>query len=173
MTRKNFTTTDPSENHIGVNNNSIRSACAFYLCGGERTTCSFPWTSRAYTSWTDYNGMIGSLEVWFANGSLREGVAKRAGLGSIQIPHLDLMDIFGDYMYVGFSCHSWPFLDTYEIISRNFATGYAEEDIQTLTSRRRLFLTRTFPTCAACDTAILGATCLPLYWTRQPRSNKS
>ena len=117
--------------------------------------------------------MTGSLEVWFANGSLREGVAKPAGPGLMKVPHLDLMDIFGDYMYVGFSCHSWPFLDTYEIISWNFATGYAEEDIQTLTSRRRLFLKRTLAICAACVTAILAATCLLLYWTRQPRSNKS
>ncbi|KAG0564751.1 hypothetical protein KC19_8G136700 [Ceratodon purpureus] len=169
-TYNNFINEDPSDNHIGVNINSEKSDCTYNLCEGHGNSCSFPWTGRTYTAWIDYNDSTRALEIWFANGSLTEGVIKPAGFGLIRCPEVNLMNTFDDYMYVGLSGKAGPFTDTYEIMSWNFATSYAE-DISTLTLLWSwLCLKTTLVICAACATAIVAAACLLRFWTRQPQS---
>jgi hypothetical protein len=78
-TYKDSVDDDPSDNHIGVDINSVEPTYTCNLCGGEQTNCSFPGTSQAHTAWIGYNGSTRSLEIWFAQGSLAYGVLEPAG----------------------------------------------------------------------------------------------
>jgi hypothetical protein len=76
---------------------STSTSCHHNVVWGKSTNCSFPWTGRTYTAWIDYNGSKKILEVWFANGSLTEGVMKPAGSGLIKVSKLDPIDSFDEY----------------------------------------------------------------------------
>ncbi|KAG0607619.1 hypothetical protein M758_8G043300 [Ceratodon purpureus] len=150
-TYNNFITEDPSDSHIGVALNNLNSAYTYNLCEGQRTSCS-------------------SLEVWFANGSLREGVVKPAVPALIRVDNLDVMDIFEDYMYVGFSGNVWPTLDTHQLLSWNFASSLSEA-VQTPMQRLLFSKSWILIVCAAFGSAILAAIYLLGHWKTSP--NKS
>ncbi|KAG0563603.1 hypothetical protein KC19_8G044600 [Ceratodon purpureus] len=168
-TYNNFITEDPSDSHIGVALNNLNSAYTYNLCEGQRTSCSFPWTGRTYTAWIEYYGPTRSLEVWFANGSLR-GVVKPAVPALIRVDNLDVMDIFEDYMYVAFSGNVWPTLDTHQLLSWNFASSLSEA-VQTPMQRRLFSKSWILIVCAAFGSAILAAIYLLGHWKTSP--NKS
>lgn len=116
----------------------------------------------------DDDGSPRSLEVWFANGSLTQGVQKPAGSGLIKAPKLDLTVIFKDYMYIGYSGTSGPFLDTHELQSWNFETSYPA-DIPAPTPIPRFF-NSTLIAYAVCGT-ILAVVIIYLlgYYLRKQR----
>lgn len=168
---------DPSDNHIGVNLNSPNSAYTYNLCGVERTTCSFPWTGRFYTAWIDYYGSTGSLEAWFANGTMADGVEKPANPGLFKVPKVNLTDFFEDYTYVGFSGLSGPVLDIDEILSWNLAISHSEAMPEP--TRKHYSPGSRFwifdVVYVVCDIAIAATICclFGYYWRRQPDMDKS
>ena len=165
-TYNSFGDADPSDNHIGIGLNSLRSAYTYNLCGNQETSCSFPWTGQNYTAWIDYNGSTQSMELWFANGD-----TKPTGAGLIKVPKLDLNDVFDEYMCILISGNAGPFLDTWEIFSWNFTTYH--EQIPPPTVKRIVVVIIG----AACSIAILIAvTYLIRNWRigrAQLHSNKS
>ena len=70
-TYKDSVDDDPSDNHIGVDINSVEPTYTCNLCGCEQT--------NSHTAWIGYNGSTRSLEIWFAQGSLAYGVLEPAG----------------------------------------------------------------------------------------------
>lgn len=87
-TYNNYGHEDPSDNHIGININSLRSTYTRNLCGGHTpTSCSFPWTGVTYTAWIEYDGLQQLLKVWFANTSMTDGVSKPPGSRVIKVPN--------------------------------------------------------------------------------------
>ena len=165
-TYNSFGDADPSDNHIGIRLNSLRSAYTYNLCGNQKTSCSFPWTGQNYTAWIDYNGSTQSMELWFANGDI-----KPTGAGLIKVPKLDLNDVFDEYMSILISGNAGPFLDTWEIFSWNFTTY--DEQIPAPTVKRMVVVSIG----AACSIAILVTmTYLLRNWRigrAQLHSNKS
>ncbi|KAG0563631.1 hypothetical protein KC19_8G046800 [Ceratodon purpureus] len=125
-TYNNYLDEDPSDNHIGVLLNDLNSNYTTNLCGDQRTRCSFPWTGRIYTTWVEYSASTRSLEVWFSNGSLKEGVTKPAGSALIKASNLDLIDYMDDYMYTALSGCSGQDEDSQEILSWNFASNFVQ-----------------------------------------------
>ena len=128
-THLNYVYEDPSDNHIGININGLKSFYTHNLCGGKTTYCSFPWDGRVYTAWIDYHGSTQSLEVRLANGSMTDGVTKPAGEPLFVVPKIELVDAFDiDYMYVGFiGGATGLYVESHEILSWNFASSFAEE----------------------------------------------
>lgn len=92
---------DPSDNHIGVNVNSMNSTAVYNLCG-IATYCLHLISGDDFTTWIDYDGESQALEVRFTNGSTLQGVARPA-TPIITVKSLDLSHVVNDYMHVGFS----------------------------------------------------------------------
>lgn len=128
-TFQNHLLNDPSDNHIGVDLNSLESLYTYNLCGHQITQCPFPWTGKFYTAWIEYN--VASpllLEVWMTNGSLVHGILKPT-IPIITVPKLDLIDIFEENMYVGFIASSGKHTDIFNIQSWKF-TSYFMDDMK-------------------------------------------
>ncbi|KAG0587634.1 hypothetical protein KC19_2G179100 [Ceratodon purpureus] len=128
-TFQNHLVNDPSDNHIGVDLNSLESLYTYNLCGHQITQCPFPWTGKFYTAWIEYN--VASpllLEVWMTNGSLVHGILKPT-IPIITVPKLDLIDIFEENMYVGFMASSRRHIDIFNIQSWKF-TSYFMDDMK-------------------------------------------
>lgn len=92
---------DVSNNHVGVNVNSMKSMQVYNLCSNETRDCTYFLTGGDFTAWIDYNGSNRTLEVRLANGSITTGVTRPSrpliALG------LDLGKYLLEQMYVGFS----------------------------------------------------------------------
>ncbi|KAG0561486.1 hypothetical protein KC19_9G068000 [Ceratodon purpureus] len=128
-TFQNHLVNDPSDNHIGIDLNSLESLYTYNLCGHQITQCPFPWTGKFYTAWIEYN--VASpllLEVWMTNGSLVHGILKPT-IPIIRAPKLDLIDIFEENMYVGFIGSSGRNTDLFNIQSWKF-TSYFMDDMK-------------------------------------------
>lgn len=126
-TFQNYLFNDPSNNHIGIDLNTLESMYTYNLCGGKITNCSFPWTNQHYTVWIEYN--IAShllLALWSANGSLADGLEKPVE-ALFTVPKLDLINIFDDYMYVGFVSDSGMHGDSHKIMSWKFNSSFMEK----------------------------------------------
>lgn len=123
---------DPSNNHIGVNLNSMSSEQTYNLCadsGQNETTvdCNYFDTGQDFTSWIDYDGTIRKLEVRLANGSSIAGVAKPSD-PLLTVSNLDLSEIFYSDMYVGFSGSVGMFGEVHEIKSWSFQSSLLVSD---------------------------------------------
>ncbi|KAG0566068.1 hypothetical protein KC19_7G035900 [Ceratodon purpureus] len=96
---------DPSDNHIGVDINSVNSTWFYNLCGGSLTNCSYLCNAGFFTAWIDYDSESQMLQVFFANGSLYNNISKpqipliKASLGFAP----PLAEVLDEFMYIGFS----------------------------------------------------------------------
>ncbi|KAG0570455.1 hypothetical protein KC19_6G163400 [Ceratodon purpureus] len=125
-TFQNYLFNDPSNNHIGIDLNTLDSTYTYNLCGGVITNCSFPWNDQHYTVWIEYNvASHDLLALWFANGSLADGVAK-PDEALFTVPKLYLNNIFDDYMYVGFVSDSGMHGDSHKIMAWKFNSSIVE-----------------------------------------------
>jgi len=94
---------DPSDSHIGVDVNGVRSIQTYNLCsdsGSNSTNCSY-FRQSGYNlhGWIDYTAETGSLEVYFSNETSKpqssQLVVNNFNLSEFLVPD--------GYMYVGFS----------------------------------------------------------------------
>lgn len=120
-TYKSVIYNDPSDNHIGVDVNSLNSTHTYNFCGGKQTNCSYLCNGGNFTAWIDYNGTQETLEVRFAKGSQAAGV-KRPKKFLIQVRNLDLRPVLEEYMYTGFSAATGWYTEIHEIKSWSFTS---------------------------------------------------
>lgn len=120
-TWKNPEFDDPSNNHVGVNVNSMNSIAVHNLCG-MASTCNYLVVGEAFTAWIDYDSTTQALAVYFTKGALSEGISKPA-TPIIQVPILNLTAVFNDYMHVGFSGSGAMYSEVKKIKSWSFQTG--------------------------------------------------
>ena len=126
---------DPSNNHIGVNINSMNSVQTYNLCAhssaaNETADCNYFDTGDDFTSWVDYDGTNQKLEVRLANGSstTTAGMAKPSD-PLLTLSNLDLSDVFNnDDMYVGFSGSVGMYAEVHEIKSWSFQSSLVVSD---------------------------------------------
>ena len=120
-TFQSFLYDDPSDNHIGVDVNSLNSTHTYNFCGGRQSNCSYLCNGGNFTAWIDYNGTRETLEVRFAKGSQAGGV-KRPKNFLIQVRKLDLRPVLKEYMYTGFSAATGAYTEIHEIKSWSFTS---------------------------------------------------
>lgn len=126
-TFRNYWWNDPSDNHIGINNNSMNSTWSYNLCGGNAVNCTYLCNGGFFTTWIDYNSSSQKLDLFFANGSLQNNIPKPTKpLIEATLPLTDLLE---DFMYVGFSASVGSFQEVHTIQSWQFASsGMPEQD---------------------------------------------
>ncbi|KAG0586956.1 hypothetical protein KC19_2G130900 [Ceratodon purpureus] len=106
-TFKNPEFNDPSNNHVGVNVNSMNSSVTYNLCGQGVEDCSylaFDYLSnivQEFTSWVEYDGVTKTVAVFLTNGSTLQDISKPAS-AIIEVP-VDLEGVMSEEMFVGFS----------------------------------------------------------------------
>ncbi|KAH8964008.1 hypothetical protein BDL97_04G041200 [Sphagnum fallax] len=118
---------DPSDSHIGVDVNGVRSIQTFNLCsdsGSSSTNCSLSRRSDSTLhGWIDYTAETGSLEVYFSNETSKpespQLVVNNFNLSEFLVPD--------GYMYVGFSA-SVP-----GVSNSNSSIFYADFDLYSWT----------------------------------------
>ena len=120
-TYQSFMYDDPSNNHIGVDVNSLNSTHTYNFCGGKQTNCSYLCNGGNFTAWIDYNGTQETLEVRFAKGSQAGGV-KRPKNFLIQVRKLDMRPVLKEHMYTGFSAATGAYTEIHEIKSWSFTS---------------------------------------------------
>jgi len=110
---------DPSDSHIGVDVNGVRSIQTYNLCsdsGSSSRNCSYFRRSLPNLGWIDYTAETGSLEVYFSNETSKpqspQLVVNNFNLSEFLVPD--------GYMYVGFSA-SVP-----GVSNSNPSIGYAK-----------------------------------------------
>jgi hypothetical protein len=95
---------DPSNNHVGVNVNSLSSLQTYNLCPNSSTDCSYLVTGADFSAWIDFDGDNRTLEVRFANGSIATDNVTRPLTPIMPALHLpDIDTVFLENMYVGFA----------------------------------------------------------------------
>jgi serine/threonine protein kinase len=124
---------DSSNNHIGVNVNSMNSTAFYNLCGSTNS-CVYLTTGDDFTSWIDYDGGNQTLQVRFTNGSTLEGVARPA-TPIITMKNLDLSDVFDDYTHVGFSGSVGNAPEVHQIKSWSFQSNMIVQPVGKSNSR--------------------------------------
>ncbi|CAK9222696.1 unnamed protein product, partial [Sphagnum troendelagicum] len=110
---------DPSDSHIGVDVNGVRSIQTYNLCsdsGSNSTNCSyFRQSASIVHGWIDYKAETGLLEVYFSNETSKpqspQLVVNNFNLSEFLVPD--------GYMYVGFSA-SVPGVSNSSISYANF-----------------------------------------------------
>ncbi|KAG0589733.1 hypothetical protein KC19_1G043300 [Ceratodon purpureus] len=115
---------DPSNNHVGVNINSMNSTAVYNYCGNLKD-CSYFVTGQDFTAWIEYDSTTQVVAVFLTNGSLIQNVAKPPN-PIIQAPHIDLTNVFNDYMFVGFTGSAAMFQEIKKIKSWSFRSGNFE-----------------------------------------------
>jgi hypothetical protein len=94
---------DPSDSHIGVDVNGVRSIQTYNLClnySWNSTTCSYlTQTSSQWLGWIDYTPETSSLEVYFLS------EANKPQSPQLVVNNFNLSEflVLDGYMYVGFS----------------------------------------------------------------------
>lgn len=118
---------DPSNNHIGIDINSINSTTTYDLCGSDSESggnclyfCSNNLT--VYTAWIDYNATVEKLEVRFTNRTSATG-ATRPSSPVILVHNLHLSTLFNEYMYVGFSAGTGTNSEMHKLKSWSFVSS--------------------------------------------------
>ncbi|KAG0568405.1 hypothetical protein KC19_6G017300 [Ceratodon purpureus] len=111
---------DPSNNHVGVNVNNMNSTAVYNYCG-NLNYCSYFDTDQDFTAWIEYDSTTQIVVVFMTNGSLIQNVTKPAN-PIIQASHIDLTNVFNDYMYVGFTGSGAMYPEIKRIKSWNFKT---------------------------------------------------
>ncbi|KAG0627433.1 hypothetical protein M758_2G200700 [Ceratodon purpureus] len=115
---------DSSNNHIGVDINSLSSGSWYYnLCGGSLTNCSYLVNGGYFTSWIDYDSATQTLEVFFANGSMSDNIPKPPKpVINVSLALTTYTSLVDDYMYVGFTGSAGLLSEVHEIQSWTFET---------------------------------------------------
>lgn len=160
---------DPSNNHIGVNINSMNSVQTYNLCANsssanETADCNYFDTGDDFTSWVDYDGTNQKLEVRLANGSstTTAGMAKPSD-PLLTLANLDLSDVFNnDDMYVGFSGSVGMYAEVHEIKSWSFQSSLVvSDDENRITSSQVALIVGIMAMAGASTTVVLvGLVCL-------------
>ncbi|KAG0627746.1 hypothetical protein M758_2G225100 [Ceratodon purpureus] len=117
----NYWWNDPSDSHIGINVNSMNSTVAYNLCGGKVMNCSYLCNGGYFTAWIDYDSASRNLDVFFANGSLYNNIAKPPK--PMLNASVSLQGLLDDYMYVGFSSSTGLYSEVHEIQSWRFTSS--------------------------------------------------
>ena len=107
-TYQNLGYNDSSNNHIGVNINSMYSKWSYNLCGGSVFNCTYLVNGGSFTAWIDYDSTTQKLSVYFTNGSLSNMIPKppKPLIEATQSLSELLSD---DYINVGFSSSTGVF----------------------------------------------------------------
>ena len=118
---------DPSNNHIGIDVNSMNSTTTYDLCGPDSDitgNCLYFCTNNltVYTAWIDYNATVQKLEVRFTNRSSATG-ATRPSKPVIQVHNFQLSTLFNEYMYVGFSAGTGDYRELHKLKSWSFVSS--------------------------------------------------
>jgi hypothetical protein len=96
---------DPSDNHVGVNINSMDSVVTYDLCenSSSSSNCTYLVTNNDFSAWIDFYVDNRTLEVRLANGSITEANMTRPlqPLIALALPEIDT--VFLENMYVGFT----------------------------------------------------------------------
>ena len=120
---------DPSNNHVGVNVNSMHSVQTYNLCGNSSLNCTYLVTHAGpgdggedYFAWIDFYGDNCTLEVRLASRSITDDEVMRPLNPLIALPLPDIDTVFTEYMYVGFAgsgyaCRSATVLRSWEFSS--------------------------------------------------------
>jgi serine/threonine protein kinase len=95
---------DPSDSHIGVDVNGVRSIQTYNLCSdssSSSTNCSYfgPWSGSYLYGWIDYTAETSSLEVYFSYNTSKPQTPQLA-VSNFNLSEFLVPD---GYMYVGFS----------------------------------------------------------------------
>jgi hypothetical protein len=114
---------DPSNNHVGVNVNSMDSVSFYNLCGDGIKDCSYLVTGEDFTSWVDYDSATQTVDVFFTKGSLILGALAKPAYPIIHVPNLNLSNVFNDYMFVGITGSAATYREVKNIKSWSFRTG--------------------------------------------------
>ena len=114
---------DPSNNHVGVNVNSMDSVLFYNLCGDGIKNCSYLVTGEDFTSWVDYDSATQTVDVYFTKGSLILGALAKPAFPIIHVPNLNLSNVFNDYMFVGITGSAGTYREVKNIKSWSFRTG--------------------------------------------------
>ncbi|KAG0558034.1 hypothetical protein KC19_11G174500 [Ceratodon purpureus] len=113
---------DPSNNHVGVNVNSMNSTQLYNLCSNSSSNCTYLVTDKDFSAWIDFYGDNRTLEVRFAHGSITEGAAKPPNpIISTALTRID--EVFLEYMYVGLSASGYTCRTVTQVKSWTFATS--------------------------------------------------
>jgi hypothetical protein len=126
---------DPSNNHIGVNVNSMNSTPPiFSMCETVGINCTYLCNGGKFTSWIDYDSASQEIQVFFVNSSLynnNKNISKpptpviKTILGAaVVVPLVDLLD---EYMYVGFSASTGAYAEVNHIQSWTFLSSMPEQ----------------------------------------------
>jgi serine/threonine protein kinase len=115
---------DPSDSHIGVDVNGVRSIQTYNLCWDSSlssTNCSYFRRSDSYLhGWIDYTAETGSLEVYFSNESSKPQSPQLA-VNNFNLSEFLVPD---GYMYVGFSASNpgfpYPIMEYTEFFLYSF-----------------------------------------------------
>lgn len=156
---------DPSNNHIGVNINSMNSMQTYNLCANsnlnETVDCNYFDTGQDFTSWIDYDATKQKLEIHLANGSSIVGIKKPSD-PLLTLLNLDLSDVFYNDMYVGFSGSVGLFGEVHEIKSWSFQSSLLlSDDENTIRSRQVALIVGVMGTAGASTIVVLmGLVCL-------------
>lgn len=110
---------DPSDNHVGVNVNSMNSTATFNFCGDGVEKCEYFVTERDFTAWVDYDADQLTLEVRVAVGN----VVVKPEHAIIRVAELDISAVVKDYMWVGFSGSQSLYQEIHMIKAWRFETG--------------------------------------------------
>lgn len=118
---------DPSNNHIGIDVNSINSTTTYDLCGSDSYSagdCLYFCSNNLtiYTAWIDYNATVQKLEVRFTNRTSATG-ATRPSRPVIQVHNFHLSTLFNEYMYVGFSAGTGDYSEVHKLKSWSFVSS--------------------------------------------------
>jgi hypothetical protein len=114
---------DSSNNHVGVNVNSMDSVSFYNLCGDGIKDCSYLVTGGDFTSWIDYDSATQTLDVFLTNGSLILGTVAKPADPLIQVSNLNLSNVLNDYMFVGITGSAGMYREVKNIKSWSFRTG--------------------------------------------------
>jgi serine/threonine protein kinase len=124
-TYQNLEYGDPSNNHIGIDINSMNSTMTYDLCGSDSTGSCLYFCSNnltVYTAWIDYNATVQTLEVRFTNSTSATG-ATRPSRPVIRVHNLNLSTLFNEYMYVGFSAGTGTNIEVHKLKSWSFVSS--------------------------------------------------
>jgi serine/threonine protein kinase len=96
---------DPSDSHIGVDVNGVRSIQTYNLCSDSSSNsknCSYfrEDFSSFYYGWIDYTAETGSLELYFSNETSDKPQSPQLAVDNFNLSEILVPD---GYMYVGFS----------------------------------------------------------------------
>lgn len=120
---------DPSNNHIGVNVNSVNSTFYYNMCGTGRN-CTYFCNGGSFTAWIDYDSVSQLLQVFFANSSVYSNdflLTPKPTIPVIQNVLALPQEVLDEYMYVGFTGSTGAYGEIHQIQSWTFMSFLPEQ----------------------------------------------